>query len=172
MSLTIWNSQIAQELDLNLRDVQNMTQQLSLVIFGMIQCSGQVVIPMLVNVKQVTIKLLITSTIAPDTWVYTDEYVIDSKLKEWGCGHKSVCHSSGESARDEDDDGFHDVHVNTMEGSGHSFAHGYVITGACLKRNSRCIQGALNVCITLESVAKLPYPVFWRLAPRNPLRDF
>jgi transposase len=27
-----------------------------------------------------------------------------------------VCHGKGECARDEDDDGFHEVHVNTMEG--------------------------------------------------------
>jgi hypothetical protein len=29
---------------------------------------------------------------------------------------KSVCHRRGEYARDEDGDGFHEVHVNTMEG--------------------------------------------------------
>lgn len=29
---------------------------------------------------------------------------------------KSVCHSAGEYARDEDGDGFHEVHINTMEG--------------------------------------------------------
>jgi len=82
----------------------------------MIQRSGQVVIRMLANVKQATIKPLITATIAPDTVVYTDEYVIYSKMEKWGYGHKSVCHSRGEYARDEDDDGFHEVHVNTMEG--------------------------------------------------------
>ena len=30
--------------------------------------------------------------------------------------HKTVCHGAGEYARDEDGDGFHEVHVNTMEG--------------------------------------------------------
>jgi len=29
---------------------------------------------------------------------------------------QTVCHSRGEYARDEDGDGFHEVHVNTMEG--------------------------------------------------------
>ena len=29
---------------------------------------------------------------------------------------KTVCHVAGEYARDEDGDGFHEVHVNTMEG--------------------------------------------------------
>jgi transposase len=37
-------------------------------------------------------------------------------LPEWGYQHKSVNHSAGEYARDEDGDGFHEVHVNTMEG--------------------------------------------------------
>ena len=61
-------------------------------VFGMIQRNGQVVIRMLPNVKQVTIKPLITATIVPGTLVYTDEYAIYSKLEEWGYGHKSVCH--------------------------------------------------------------------------------
>ena len=30
--------------------------------------------------------------------------------------HKTVNHSTGEFVQDEDDDGFHEVHVNTMEG--------------------------------------------------------
>jgi len=34
----------------------------------------------------------------------------------WGYGHKTVCHGRGEYARDEDGDGFCEVHVNTMEG--------------------------------------------------------
>jgi len=75
-----------------------------------------VVIRMLENVKQMTIQPLIRDTIAPDTLVYTDEYSIYDRLEEWGYGHKSVCHSAGEYARDEDGDGFHEVHVNTMEG--------------------------------------------------------
>jgi transposase len=48
--------------------------------------------------------------------VYADEYDIYNRLSEWGYGHKTVCHSHGEYARDEDGDGFHEVHVNTMEG--------------------------------------------------------
>ena len=82
----------------------------------MIQRSGQVVIRMVADVKQATIKPLITATIAPDTLIYTDEYAIYSKLEEWGYEHKSVCHGNGEYAWDEDDDGLHEVHVNTMEG--------------------------------------------------------
>ena len=36
--------------------------------------------------------------------------------KNWGYGHKSVCHAWGEYARDDDGDGFCEVHVNTLEG--------------------------------------------------------
>lgn len=82
----------------------------------MIERGGAVFIWMLENVQQVTIKPLIQATIAPDTLVYTDEYDIYSRLEEWGYDHESVCHSAGEYARDDDGDGFCEVHVNTMEG--------------------------------------------------------
>ena len=71
---------------------------------------------MLNNVKQATIAPVIKSTIAPGSLVFTDEYKIYAKLTAWGYQHKSVCHARGEYARDEDGDGFHEVHVNTMEG--------------------------------------------------------
>jgi transposase-like protein len=85
-------------------------------IFGMIQRGGEVAIHMLANVKQKTISPLIQATIAPGSQVYTDEYDIYHRLTEWGYRHKTVCHSRGEYARDDDGDGFHEVHVNTMEG--------------------------------------------------------
>ena len=85
-------------------------------IFGMIQRCGEVVIHMLENVKQRTIKPIIESTIIPGTLVYTDEYNIYDRLLAWGYSHKSVCHANKEYARDEDGDGFCEVHVNTMEG--------------------------------------------------------
>ncbi len=48
--------------------------------------------------------------------IYTDEYSIYHRLTEWGYAHKTVNHNAGEYARDEDGDGFHEIHVNTMEG--------------------------------------------------------
>ena len=53
---------------------------------------------------------------AANYFIYTDEYNIYGRLEEWGYEHQVVCHSKGEYARDEDQDGFHEVHVNTMEG--------------------------------------------------------
>jgi len=85
-------------------------------IFGMIQRTGEVLIRMLANVQQVTIGPLIKQTIAEKSVVYTDEYDIYSRLAEWGYTHRTVCHATGEFARDDDGDGFCEVHVNTMEG--------------------------------------------------------
>ncbi len=48
--------------------------------------------------------------------VYTDEYDIYNRLSEWGYTHHTVCHARGEYARDDDEDGFCEVHVNTLEG--------------------------------------------------------
>jgi transposase len=82
----------------------------------MIERTGMVVIRMLENVQQVTIAPLIRSTIVPGTVVYTDEYDIYARLSQWGYGHRTVCHAAREFARDEDGDGFCEVHVNTIEG--------------------------------------------------------
>jgi len=82
----------------------------------MIQRGGEVVIRMLANVRQATIKPLIKATIAPASLIYTDEYAIYTPVTKWGYEHKTVCHGRGEYARDEDGDGLCEVHVNTMEG--------------------------------------------------------
>jgi transposase-like protein len=85
-------------------------------ILGLIQRGGEVVLQMLPNVQQATIQPIITKTISSGSLVYTDEYDIYARLEDWGYGHKSVCHAWGEYARDDDGDGFREVHVNTMEG--------------------------------------------------------
>jgi transposase-like protein len=85
-------------------------------IFGMLERTGEVVIRMLANVQQATIEPLIHATIALESVVYTDEYDIYNRLGEWGYVHHTVCHGKREYARDDDGDGFCEVHVNTMEG--------------------------------------------------------
>jgi transposase len=82
----------------------------------MIQRTGEVLIRMLENVKQVTIGPLIQQTITEGSVVYTDEYDIYARLSEWGYDHRTVCHAKGEYARDDDGDGFCETHVNTLEG--------------------------------------------------------
>jgi transposase len=72
---------------------------------------------MLANVQQKTIRPIIQAVVAEGTRVHTDEYASYARLPAWGYRHKTVCHGRGEYARDEDGDGFCEVHVNTMEGT-------------------------------------------------------
>jgi transposase-like protein len=83
----------------------------------MIGRCGQIALHMLENVKQATIKPIITAGIAQGSLIYTDEYDIYARLTAWGYDHQTVNHSAGEYARDADGDGFHEIHVNTAEGS-------------------------------------------------------
>lgn len=85
-------------------------------VFGMFERSGEVSIHLLENVQQETIKPIIMETIEKESLIYTDEYNIYDRLRTWGYEHKRVNHSAGEYARDEDEDGFCEVHVNTIEG--------------------------------------------------------
>ena len=71
---------------------------------------------MLSDVRQRTIEPVITGAVAQGALVHTDEYNVYTRLPAWGYRHKTVCHARGEYARDEDGDGFCEVHVNTMEG--------------------------------------------------------
>ena len=71
---------------------------------------------MLADVRQKTIQPVIAATVVEGSLVHTDEYGIYARLPAWGYRHKTVCHGHGEYARDEDGDGFCEVHVDTMEG--------------------------------------------------------
>ena len=71
---------------------------------------------MLANVRQATIRPIIEATVAEGARVHTDEYASYARLPAWGYRHVTVCHARGEYARDEDGDGFCEVHVNTIEG--------------------------------------------------------
>ena len=82
----------------------------------MIQRSGEVVLNRLANVQQATIAPFLKATIALGTTVDTDEHDLSSRLKDWGDKHRTVNHGKKEDARDDDGDGFHEVHVNTLQG--------------------------------------------------------
>jgi transposase-like protein len=75
-----------------------------------------VVIQMLANVQQKTIKPLFERWVKPNTIVNTDEYVIYDRLGQWGYTRRSVNHGIGEFAKDTDGDGINETHVNTLEG--------------------------------------------------------
>lgn len=81
----------------------------------MIQRNGCVIIRALDNVQQKTIKPIIRRFVKAGSKVFTDEYNIYNWLPDF-YEHKTVNHGQGEYARDEDGDGKHEVHVNTMEG--------------------------------------------------------
>jgi transposase-like protein len=85
-------------------------------ILGMIQRNGEVALHLLANVQQKTIQPILKQTIRLGSLIFTDEYAIYAPLEHWGFRHKAVNHAAGEYARDDDGDGFHEVHVNTMEG--------------------------------------------------------
>jgi len=85
-------------------------------VFGMLPRGGQLVLRMPADVKPKTIGPLIRQTIAPGTAVFTDEYDIYARLPQWGYTRHTGCHAAGEFARDDDGDGFCEVHVNTLEG--------------------------------------------------------
>ena len=72
---------------------------------------------MLANVRQATIKPVIEAAVAEGTLVHTDEYASYARLEAWGYRHATVRHARGEYARDEDGDGFCEIHVNAMEGT-------------------------------------------------------
>ena len=71
---------------------------------------------MLPNVQQKTIEPIIETIVKAGSLIHTDEYDIYARLPTWGFAHQTVCHAKGEYARDDDGDGFCEVHVNTMEG--------------------------------------------------------
>lgn len=54
--------------------------------------------------------------LGPSATCYTDEHQAYHALSAKGVRHKSVCHSAGEWARDDDGDGINEVHTNRAEG--------------------------------------------------------
>ena len=101
------------------------------------QRGGQVVLRMLANVQQKTIQPIIEAAVAKGALIHTDEYDIHARLPAWGYRHKTVCHARGEYARDEDGDGFCEIHVNTLE-----------------KRSCRSISASSSSCTTPGAAAR------------------
>jgi transposase len=75
-----------------------------------------VVLRMPADVRRRTIQPIVEAAVAAGTLVHTDEYGVYARLTAWGYRHETVRHGHGEYARDEDGDGFCEVHVNTTEG--------------------------------------------------------
>jgi transposase len=124
-------------------------------VLGLLQRDGEVVIRMLPNVQQVTIQPVITSTVVPRSQFYTDEYNIYNRLPEWSYLYKSVNHSAGEYARDEDGDGFHEVHVNIWKFFGFCFVLDCDLIEVFLKRSYPGIWASLNSSTMFADAARL-----------------
>ena len=84
-------------------------------VLGLVQRGGLVKLTVIPNVQQKTIKPIIEKTITKFSTIHTDEYNIYNKLEAWEYYHKTVNHSLGQYAKDEDGDGFYEVHCNTQE---------------------------------------------------------
>ena len=80
----------------------------------MVERGGLVCLRVLPDVQQKTIRPVIVSCVVKGATFYTDEYTIYNKVASWGYIHKTVNHGQGEYARDEDGDGFYEVHCNTQ----------------------------------------------------------
>lgn len=68
------------------------------------------------NTQQATLQPQVEKDTSPTTLLNTDESHAYNHIADTGCGHVTVCHSHHEYARDDDGDGFCEVHCNTMEG--------------------------------------------------------
>jgi transposase-like protein len=85
-------------------------------VLGLVQRNGLLRLQVVENVKQKTIQPILEGSIQKNSIIYTDEYNIYNKVKDWGYEHKVVNHGAGQYAIDEDGDGFCEVHCNTQEG--------------------------------------------------------
>ena len=68
------------------------------------------------DTQQATLQPQVENDTHPTTTLNTDESSAYNHIAETGRGHATVCHSRREYARDDDGDGFCEVHCNTMEG--------------------------------------------------------
>ena len=86
-------------------------------ILGVVgRLSGQIRLTVCDNTQQTTIQPQVELDTSSDTLLNTDESSAYHHITETGRGHTTVCHSRHEYARDDDGDGFCEVHCNTMEG--------------------------------------------------------
>jgi transposase len=86
-------------------------------ILGLVgRTTGQVRLTVCANTQQTTIQPQVEQTTATTTTLNTDESSAYHHIAETGRDHLTVCHSRHEFARDDDGDGFCEVHCNTQEG--------------------------------------------------------
>jgi len=103
--------------------------------------------------------------------IFTDEYDIYARLQEWGYTHKTVCHSTGEYARDDDGDGFHEVHVNTIEGFWSLLRSWIRPHRGYRRRTCPSISASLNSSTMQRSEGRLCLDLYWSCSSLNSLES-
>lgn len=78
--------------------------------------SGQIRLTVCENTQQATIQPIVEAKTEKGCLFNSDESSAYNKVEASGREHETVCHSKHEYARDDDGDGFCEVHCNTMEG--------------------------------------------------------
>lgn len=84
-------------------------------ILGIVERGGSIRLLVIDNVQSQRIIPLLQETIKEKSTIYTDEYNIYKGLSSKGYKHKQVFHGKREYARDDDQDGYAEVHCNTVE---------------------------------------------------------
>ncbi|MFM8330154.1 MAG: IS1595 family transposase [Candidatus Methylumidiphilus sp.] len=78
--------------------------------------SGQIRLAVCDDTRQDTIQPEVEAKTDGAATLNTDESPAYNRVGASGRGHRTVCHSAGEYARDDDGDGIRETHCNTMEG--------------------------------------------------------
>jgi hypothetical protein len=114
-----------------------------------------VILHMLPNVQQATIKPVITQAVAPGTLINTDEYDIYARLPAWGYGHKQSATLMASMRVTTMAMGSAKSTSTPLRASGRCCAPGCARTVASRKTNCRCISASSSSCITPVAAAKL-----------------
>lgn len=75
--------------------------------------TGAIRLRVVPDTKSLTLCAFVEQFTSPDTLVYTDEYPSYNALRRI---RETVCHGVKEWARDEDEDGWYEIHTNSNEG--------------------------------------------------------
>lgn len=125
-------------------------------VLGILERGGEVLIRMLDNVQQKTIKPIIESYVCQGSLVYSDEHRIYNRLDAWGYTHKQVCHGVGEYARDDDEDAFVRFMSIPLRAFGHYSGHGYDLTKNSLKKTYPYTSASSSLFMT-SALVGAPY---------------
>ena len=108
-------------------------------VLSIIKCNGEVIVKMLDDVKQMSIKPVIESYVKKGSLIYSDEYCIYDRLEKWGYKHKSVNHSKKSMLETMMETVFVKCILTLSRDFGHCLDHDYVLIEAFHKRIYLCI---------------------------------